>query len=183
MLPLLAILPNTCFNIGGLALGAVRLWPAKNVASYPEPVGCRISQELALFDPNNYADVYFLDGTGGYDEDPAENEQGTYYKVKLGFVVAGDAPDVSEAVARLAGGRCLVAFQDANGLTKLAGTPEWPLRLLIGTETGKKPGDRNGLPFTFSGELPERAPFYLEQNIPTPGARRAWSSGFTIDFS
>lgn len=184
MLPLLPILPHACPNIGGLLQGAVRLWPAANVSRYPAPVRGSLEQGLELLDAGNYADVYFLDSTAAYDEEPAENEQGLFYKVKLGLVVAANAPDAHEAVNRLAGGRYLVAFQDGNGQTRLAGTPEWPLRLLVATETGRKPTDRNGLLFTFAGEVPARAPLYPDQNIQLPASRRrAFSAGFNFGFS
>ncbi|MDO7851576.1 hypothetical protein [Hymenobacter convexus] len=181
MLPLLSIPPDDCVNVGGL-LSGVRVWPVGNVLSYPEPVAC-VLPALPLRQAGNYADLYFLADSAGYSEEPAEDAQGDFYQVKLPLLIAGDAPDVSEAVARLSGGRYLVAFLDGNGRTKLAGTPEWPLRLLIGTETGKKGTDRNALTFTFSGVLPVRAPFYLEQELPTPAARRAWSAGFHFGFS
>ncbi|MBF9239476.1 hypothetical protein I2I05_18935 [Hymenobacter sp. BT683] len=181
MLPVISIPPSECFNIGGLR--GLRVWPAGNVRGYAEPVASVVATELDLFDPANFADIYFLDESASYDEDPEQNEQGDFYKVKLQLLVAGDAPDVSEAVARLTGGRYLAAFLDGNGRTKLAGTPEWPLKLLIGTETGRKPTDRNALPFTFTGVLPARAPFFLEQELLPADARRAWSAGFSFGFS
>ena len=181
MLPLLSIPSPSCFNVGGLLAG-VRLWPAGNVLRYPAPVGC-VLPALELRDPANYADLYFLPDSASYTEEPDDDAQGDYYKVKLPLLIAGDAPDVSEAVARLAGGRYLVAFLDGNGRTKLAGTKEWPLKLLVGTETGKKGTDRNALAFTLTGVLPVRAPFYLEQELPSPAERRAWSAGFSFGFS
>ncbi|WP_226163831.1 hypothetical protein [Hymenobacter terricola] len=181
MLPVLSIPPPCGFNIGGLL--ALRLWPVANVRACAEPVASVVTTALELVDPLNYADLYFLPESAGYTEDPDDDVQGLLYKVKLPLLIAGDAPDVSEAVARLAGGRYLVAFLDGNGRTKLAGTPEWPLKLLIGTETGRKGTDRNALDFTFTGVLPERAPFYLEQEFTPPAARRAWSAGFNFGFS
>ena len=181
MLPLLSIPPPSGINVGGLLAG-VRLWPVANVRVYPEAVAC-VLPALALFDPENYADLYFLPESASFTEDGDDDVQGDFYKVKLPLLIAGDAPDVSEAVARLAGGRYLVAFIDGNGRTKLAGTPEWPLRLSIGTETGRKPTDRNAVAFTLTGVLPVRAPFYLEQELPSPATRRAWSAGFNFGFS
>jgi hypothetical protein len=182
MLPLLSIPPADCVTVGGLLAG-VRLWPVANVRAYAEPVASVVSTALDLVDPLNYADLYFLLDSASYTEEPDDDAQGDFYKVKLPLLITGDAPDVSEAIARLTGGRYLVAFQDGNGRTKLAGTPEWPLKLLVGTETGRKGTDRNALAFTFSGVLPVRAPFYLEQELPTPAARRAWSAGFNFGFS
>lgn len=181
MLPVLTIPPPCGFTIGGVR--AVRLWPVANVRGYSAPVGSIVPAALDLVDPANYADLYCLPDSAGYNEEGNDDAQGDFYKVKLGLFVARDAPDVSEAIARLAGGRYLVAFLDANGLTKLAGTPEWPLKLTIDTATGKKPGDRSGIDFTFAGALPARAPFYLELETAPPATRRAWSAGFNFGFS
>jgi hypothetical protein len=91
--------------------------------------------------------------TGGFDEPQGENAaQGTFYSAKLQVYVNKDAPDVAEAVARLTGGKYLAAYRDNNGLTKLVGMPEWPLRFSADLETGKKTADRNGYPLTFLGE-------------------------------
>jgi hypothetical protein len=181
MLPVLSIPPPCGFNIGGVR--AVRLWPVANVLRYAAPVASVVPAALELLDPENYADLFFLPDSAGYTEEGNDDAQGDCYKVKLQLVIAGDAPDVSEAVARLTGGRYLVAFLEGNGRTKLVGTPEWPLKLLVDTGTGKKGTDRNGLDFTFTGALPKRAPFYLEQEFVPPATRRAWSAGFSFGFS
>lgn len=178
MLPLLHIPPSGGIVVGGLLAG-VRLWPASNVRTYGEPVGS-VLPALELLDPENYADLYFMPDSASYAENGEDDAQGELYKVKLTLLVLGDAPDVSEAIARLAGGRYLVAFLDGNGRAKLAGTKEWPLKLLVDTETGRKGTDRNALTFTLTGVLPERAPFYLETALPEPAARRAWSAGFSF---
>ena len=181
MLPLLHIPPSCGIVVGGLLAG-VRLWPAGNVRTYGEPVG-GVLPALELYDNENYADLYFLPDSASYTEDPDDDAQGELYKVKLPLLVLGDAPDVSEAAGRLAGGRYLVAFLDGNGRAKLAGTKEQPLKLAIATETGRRATDRNALTFTLAGVLPERAPFYLETALPEPAARRAWSAGFSFAFS
>ena len=179
---LLPIAPDPCFNIGGL-LAALRVWPVGNVVSYPAEPGANLTTPLPLLSPTNYADVYFLDGTGSFDEQHNESAQGDFYKVKLQVLVPHDTPDVAEAVQRLTGGKYLAAYQDGNGLTKLVGTKEWPLRFAADLETGKKATDRNGYPLTFSAEIPTRAPFYLAQEVGIIPTRRAWSAGFNFGFS
>ncbi|MGI4835092.1 MAG: hypothetical protein ACRYFK_16690 [Janthinobacterium lividum] len=183
MLPLLLPLPaNDCPNPGGLR--ALRVWPARNVV-LPEYAGVSLGQPITLLDARNYADVYFLPDSAGFSEPQADDAQGDLFKPSLELTVARDAPDLAEAIRRLRQVRYLVAaYQDANGLTKLVGTPDYPLRFTGELETGKRAGDRNGYALTFSGVTARPAPFYLMQEalgpIPT---RRAFSAGFSFGFS
>ena len=178
---LLPLPPLECPNIGGVR--ALRVWPASNVR-LPAYAGVSLLAPITLLDAGNYADVWFLPDSAGFEEPEVNDAQGVGYKPSVQLVVARDAPDVAEAVARLAQVRYFVAaYQDGNGLTKLVGTPEYPLRFAAGLETGKRAGDRNGYPLTFSGEAPRRAPFYLTQEVGAPPSRRAFSAGFNFGFS
>ena len=180
MLPLLPLPPNDCPNIGGVR--ALRVWPASNVR-VPAYAGSSLTTAITLLDPLNYADIWFLPDSAGFEELQADDVQGDFYKVGLQLVVTKDAPDVAEAVARLSAVRYFVAaYADGNGLTKLVGTPDNPLRFAAGLETGKRATDRNGYPLTFSGILPIRAPFYLTQSVGVVPVRRAWSAGFSFGF-
>ncbi|MGI4870644.1 MAG: hypothetical protein ACRYFX_05630 [Janthinobacterium lividum] len=180
MLPLLALPPNECPNIGGVR--ALRVWPASNVR-LPAYTGSNLLTAITLLDPQNYADIWFLPDSAGFEEPQGDDAQGDLYKPSLQLLVAKDAPDVAEAVARLTAVRYLVAaYADGNGLTKLVGTPANPLRFSAGLETGKRATDRNGYPLTLAGVVPTRAPFYLTQPAGAVPMRRAWSAGFSFGF-
>ena len=178
--PLLHLPPNECPNIGGVR--ALRVWPASNVR-LPGYAGQSLTTAITLLDAQNYADIWFLPDSAGFEESQADDAQGDCYKPVLQLLVAKDAPDVAEAVARLSAVRYFVAaYADGNGLTKLVGTPENPLRFSAGLETGKRATDRNGYPLTFSGLTPTRAPFYLTQATGPVPVRRAFSAGFSFGF-
>lgn len=178
---LLPLPPNECPNAGGVR--ALRMWPASNVR-LPAYTGSSLLQPLTLLDPDNYADIWFLPDTAGFSEPEAEDAQGELYKPNLQLAVARDAPDLQEAIARLRAVRFFVlAYADGNGLTKLVGTPDYPLRFAAGLETGKRAGERNGYPLAFAGLTPEPAPFYLTQEAGPAPARRAFSAGFSFGFS
>lgn len=178
---LLPLPPNDCPNIGGVR--ALRVWPASNVR-LPAYTGSSLAVPLTLLDAQNYADIWFLPDSAGFEEPEADDVQGDLYKPLLQLAIAHDAPDVQEAIARLRAVRYFVlAYADGNGLTKLVGTPEQPLRLAAGLETGKRPGDRNGYPLSFAGLTSRPAPFYLTQEVGTVPTRRAFSAGFSFGFS
>jgi hypothetical protein len=182
LLPLLPLPPNECPNAGGLR--ALRVWPASNVLPLPADPGSNLLVPVQLRDPDNYADIWFLPDSAGFEEPEADDAQGPFYKPNLQLVVVRDAPDLQEAIGRLRRVRYFVAaYADANGLSKLVGTPTHPLRFSGGLETGKKPNDRNGYPLAFSGLVPTPAPFCLTQPISAAPRRRAFSSGFSFGFN
>jgi hypothetical protein len=180
MLPLLPLPPNECFNTGGVR--ALRVWPASNVR-IPLYTGSILPTPIILLDPRNYADIWFPVDSAAFVEPEDTDAQGDIYKPSLTLEVPQDAPDLQEAIARLRTVRYVVAaYEDGNGLTKLVGTPDNPLRFSAGLETGKRATDRNGYPLVFAGQTPQPAPFYLTTSRgPAPG-RRAFSSGFSFGF-
>jgi hypothetical protein len=180
MLPLLPLPPNDCPNSGGLL--ALRVWPASNVRLAPYS-GVSLTVGLRLLDPTNYCDIWFQPDSASFEEPEDRDAQGDLYKPTLQLVVLKDDPDLMEGIARLRAVRFFVAaYADGNGLTKLVGTPEHPLRFAAGLETGKRPADRNGYPLSFSGQTPQPAPFYLMQPQGTAPTRRAFSPGFSFGF-
>jgi hypothetical protein len=179
-LPLLPLAPDECPNTGGVR--ALRVWPASNVR-IPVYSGSILNTALILRDPQNYADIWFLLDSAGFEEPENDDAQGDYYKPSLQLVVTKDAPDLQEAIARLRAVRYFVAaYADGNGLTKLVGTPDHPLRFAGGLETGRRATDRNGYPLVFAGQVPTPAPFYLTQPVGPAPTRRAFSPGFSFGF-
>jgi hypothetical protein len=177
---LLPLPPNDCPNTGGVR--ALRVWPASNVR-LPAYVGSNLTQPITLLNKDNYADIWFQPDSAGFDEPEADDAAGVFYKAQLQLLVLRDAPDLQEAIRQLRAVRYFVlAYADGNGLTKLVGTPDNPLRLAAGLETGKRPGDRNGYPLTFAGLMPQPAPFYLTQPLGVAPVRRAFSAGFSFGF-
>lgn len=180
MLPLLDLAPNDCPNSGGLR--ALRVWPASNVR-LPAYAGSSLTVPIVLLDARNYADVWFVPDSAGFAEPESDDAQGDLYKPNLQLLVARDAPDLQDGIARLRAVRFVVAaYLDGNGLTKLVGTPDQPLRFAAGLETGKRPIDRNGYPLAFTGVTSRPAPFYLAQPTDPAPARRAFSGGFNFGF-
>ncbi|MVN77838.1 hypothetical protein GO988_16015 [Hymenobacter sp. HMF4947] len=177
---LLPLPPNECPNVGGVR--GLRVWPASNVR-LPAYQGVSLLDPLVVLDPDNYADIWFLPDSAGFSEPQDDSVQGDLYKPVIQLVVPKDAPDIGEAVARLTAVRYLVAgYTDGNGLSKLVGTPENPLRFSSVLETGKRGPDRNGYAFMLAGETPRRAPFFLAPSLGAIPTRRAFSPGFSFGF-
>ena len=176
------VLPACGPNAGGL-LGVVRFYPVGNVLSVPPVFAGQHVGVLGVLDPENYLDVFFGVGGGQFVESEEDSDQGSYYKSKLTLTVGKDDPDLGAALAVLRQLRYYVAvYLDGNGLTKLVGSPETPLRFLSALETGRRGTDLNGHQLTFSAETVDPAGFYQTLVVPPGGVRRVFSSGFTFGF-
>jgi hypothetical protein len=174
--------PAPCgVTVGGVL--AVRLWPVANVRRYPTPEGVQLPEPLELFDATNVAELFFQEGTCGFEEPDGENEHGIFFKPQLQTIVLQDSPDVAEAISRLRGGKFLAAYEDANGFTKLVGTPDYPLSFRSELNTGKRGAERNGYQLTLAGLTPTPSVFYLQPAIEPPKRRKAFSAGFGNGFS
>ena len=177
---LLSLPLRECPTAGGVR--ALRVWPASNVR-LPAYSGSNLTEPVTLLDEDNYADIFFLPDSAGFDEAEDFDAAGPFYKPQLQLLVLRDAPDLQEAIARLRAVRYFVAaYTNGNGLSKLVGTPDNPLRLTAGLETGKKPTDRTGYPLVFAGLTPAPAPFYLAPTPAPVSGQRAFSAGFTFGF-
>jgi hypothetical protein len=178
---LLPLPPTDCPNTGGVR--ALRVWPASNVRLPASSAGSLLSAPMQLLDKDNYADIWFSPDSASFEEPEADDAAGPFYKPQLQLVVLRDAPDLQQAIAQLRAVRYfVVAYADGNGLTKLVGTPDQPLRFSGGLETGKKPTDRNGYPLVFAGLTPAPAPFYFTQPVGVAPVRGAFSTGFSFGF-
>jgi hypothetical protein len=156
-------IPAPCgLNIGGI--NRLRVWPAANVRTYPTQVGTKLRAALELYDPQLCADITFQDGSGGFDEPQDLGEPGDFYKPQLQLLVPQDTPYLSDAIALLRAARYYVAqYMDGNGLSKLVGTPDFPLRFSADLSTGRKAGaDRNAYALSFAAPVPTPAPVYEE---------------------
>lgn len=169
-------------NIGGLGGGCLRVFPVDNVQLVPPVVNGLHVGELVLTDPDNFADLWFLDGSGQYQEPDEENEQGDRLQARLSITVPRDAPDVAVAIQRYRELRYFLAlYQDANGLCKLVGSREWPLRFRGALSTGQRTGDPNGYTLQFAAEQPAPAAFY-HTFAGSASERRVFSAGFSFGF-
>jgi hypothetical protein len=155
-------IPAPCgLNIGGII--RLRAWPVANVRTYPVQVGSTLRGPLELYDPQLCADIVFQADTGGFDEPQDDADAGEVYKPQLQLVVPGDTPYLSDAIALLRAAKYyVVQYEDGNGLSKLVGTPEFPLRFSADLATGRKATATNAYQLSFAAQLPTPAPVYEE---------------------
>ncbi|MDJ1468177.1 hypothetical protein [Xanthocytophaga flava] len=172
-------IPLDCgHNLGGIHY--LRINPVYNVKSIPGSVAHVIQQPIQLYDPQHYADIWFV--TGGFTEVMTDEANGEYFKQAIQVYVPKDAPDLAFAIQELTGVRCICQYVDGNKNAKLVGSLEAPLTFSSELDTGSDFSDKNGYKLSFKTDSIHKAFFYLMYEGDTPPPRKAFSSGFSYGF-
>ncbi|SDK35601.1 hypothetical protein SAMN05421823_102541 [Catalinimonas alkaloidigena] len=169
-------------NLGGLIF--LQLYRCKEVVRIPMPFGQMISQEMILVTDAQSAQLYFTPETGGFQESQEEDaQQGTYYSQVLSVFVPQDNPDASAWLDEHQDGEFIAIYVNTNGLAKLVGSLDNPLRLKAKLDTQKKLRGLAGHELTLSRQAARKAPFYLATPYVPPLQGRRFTSRFNFRFA
>jgi len=150
-------------NPGGLV--TLKVIPVDSVESIPAAESGVIADELTLKDGATFYQLYFANDSASFKEPAADDDQGEFFKPAIQVYIPMDQPSVAVWIQKGKAARYICYYQDANGLGKLVGTLDYPLRLKADLENS---GNKNGHTFTFSGDVPDKALFYLS-DVPSTG--------------
>lgn len=109
----------------------------------------------------NFIETPFTYATAAYNGDPAESDQGVYYKHQINF----DLSKFRESVRNWIIENCMnqefcIAFLDANQELKLIGDRDYKIKILAKIKTGEKRNDHNHCAFVAQISTP-----YLPRNL------------------
>ncbi|MCX6216379.1 hypothetical protein [Spirosoma sp.] len=175
-------------NHGGQANvpGLRRLWliEARHVLAVVDPrtvpgildVGWHLpSQGLNLTEDAIIYDWRFRSRQGSYEEKTTITVQGIVYGQSIKLVVPKDAPETTLACYRMGRRKWLAIYHDSNGLVRLVGTPNQPLRfdqqLTIGA---------NERVLTFTGESKLPSLYITEADVLYLSALLGFESDFSL---
>jgi hypothetical protein len=151
--------------------------PVDQVVSIPQARGHVVETPLVLKPGARWYDLWFSPGSGSFKEPMGEDVQGEFVKPVVSLFSPRETPTVAHFAAQLQGVRCLVVFQDANALSRIVGSLEYPLSFKHESDTGTSLTSKSGSTFTFSGEQPEKSYFYMAIQMPTGDSAPGWCCG------
>ncbi len=169
-------LPNLNANCGAVlgGINTLSIIPVGSVIAIPDPVYQVIEDPMELANGTSLTNLFFPEGAGEFTEAQGESEHGEFYKQKLTVFVPKDTPSKSDLFSKLGQiGHCIAVYVDNNGLQKVVGSVEYPLKFSSELETGKAAGNKNGHTLTFSGESTHKAFFYLAKESGNSGGSGA----------
>lgn len=135
--------------IGGM--GVLKFIPVSQVLIMPRVVGGKTTGELTLVEGASLFNAYSSPETLLFDEKKVKSVLGGYYNVSITGTYPFLSPSVAFYFNALSQGQFLVIAKDKNGITRLSGTLENPLKFTFDSTSGKTGGSVSGYNFEFYG--------------------------------
>lgn len=169
-------------NIGGII--KIQVVRAADVLTFPDPVNGVIYGDITFPAGKGFTTWFATSQSARIFSEDRQSQEGPFKFNKLPFTVAKDKPGVKQQLNRALDDEFIVLFMDANGSTKIFGTPDHPVRFEFSHDSGDAHTARNAYSCQFVAEGPDNVYFY-EGNIaaPTSGGSPVileWYDGATV---
>ena len=151
--------PTIDSNIGGCAHFLFTL--ASHVDRiFVDSINAKVSW-LVLKAGKEFSSGYSSYGSLSFEQKTTKNPSGTFYQVKITGFYPRITPQVVAIMDSMLSQGFVVAITDNNKVTRLCGNPATPLFFSYDQKTGSSAADRNGLEFSFSGQVQHPCPELL----------------------
>lgn len=143
-------------NIGSI----IKLWfvPVNKIASITRPINNYGG--ISLKTGSAWYEFYFSPQSGQYKLGLKSDNQGSYYEVSITGSSPRLSPDLDLALHDLKDGAFVCKVLDANGLYRIVGSINFPLRFEYDGSSGSAPRDKNGIDFSFKIQT-KYPPFFI----------------------
>lgn len=106
-------------------------------------------QDTVGFSSGTWKSLPLTPGSGTWQEDQAQTDQGCYFNVAVGGTLGADSPAIRAEIDRMKQHRFLLRVPDRSGRKSLVGWPEQPAVMEARFEAGAGAGDTRGWRITF----------------------------------
>lgn len=142
------VLKFTDDNLGGIYL--FKYIPVDDVESISDPIDGFIAKEINLKPNSQWFDFYGTEGTMQFTEDPAASNDGTIYNKKLVAITPKHRTELDLLFHQMRNRRFILDIIDNNGLRKIVGSIQEPLKFLSKADTKSQASGRNEYAIEFS---------------------------------
>ena len=145
-------------NIGGLI--RFNFIPYEDVESIDMPIDGKVTIEVELKEGKQWYCGYGTLGSMSYTETPSENMNGAVFSKLLSAVCPQDGEENNALFNEMRNRRFIVDYTDSNGLRKLIGSIEEPLKFNATLNTQTSMPGLNAHAISFYGEGTFKAYIY-----------------------
>ena len=148
--------PDHLDNLGGI----IKLWyiPVEDVSSISRPI--HDFGGITLAANKQWLEFYFSPQSAKYDVKFKTGPKGSYFECMITGIYPKQNAANNYLINQLRDAAFVCKVLDANGVYRIVGTPDFPLKFTFDFDSGSKTADRNSIGFLFSGKS-KYAPIFL----------------------
>ncbi len=135
-------------NLGGVYL--FKYIPADDVQSISDPIDGFITKEVSLKPDKQWFDFYGTEGTMAFSEDDSNTNDGTLYNKKVIAITPKQRTEIDVLFFKIRNRRFILDLIDNNGLRKIIGSIEEPLKFTNKGDTKNMASGRNEYAIEFA---------------------------------
>ncbi len=150
--------PDIADNIGGCH--EFSLIPSDDVTSLGIIPSTNMVKSISLKPGKTMFKGYASFRSLSFSQNLQENDSGKYFSTQISGFYPKLSPKIISIFQRLQSLDLIVKVTDNNNQVRVVGTPINPLRFSFSQSTGNNPSQRNGISFSFSGNLMFESPFF-----------------------
>jgi len=138
-------------NLGGIL--ELRVASASDFESIPDPVNGIVFGDVVFKAGKSWSIWEYTHETSNANSRSRQTREGSSKQNRLPFFIAKDRAEVREILLRAETDEMIVLFKDANGVQKIFGLLDAPVRFKFDHDSGAQHADRNNYDceFYFSG--------------------------------
>lgn len=145
-------------NIGGVLL--CRFIPVENVSEIPSPINYSINTAVVLKSNCRWFDIYGTQGTKEFTEESTQSDAGTSFKKSIKLITPKIRTELDDQFNDMANRLFILDVTDNNGLRKIVGTIDEPLKFKCTATTKADVAQRNEYSIEFFGEGTQKSYTY-----------------------
>jgi hypothetical protein len=146
-------------NYGSLVL--IEYVAIQNITSFSPASTGKINGAGIGFQPGTgWTSIYFSEDNMGHRQLQQNDNGGESWTQTISGFTPGDQDDIEAGLLSLVGSRFITRITRANGLVKIVGTLQFPLNLILDSNTQMTVPGAAGTLITFSAITPKRALIY-----------------------
>lgn len=140
--------------------------PANFINNIPAAVNGIVNQDISMVSPYQFLEGYAAQDSLSLDEPMEQSSAGNIWQPVVKGFYPKYTDDINNLMHEMASYRFVLIVTDKNGVKRIIGNKEEPLKFRYRMASGLKASDRGGLEFEFSGNCTSPSPVFGYEAAP-----------------
>lgn len=134
--------------------------PLEYISAIPMDISGKVVSAINMIGSYAFLNGYCSAESLAFEEQMAETQAGNVWQVSIKGFYPKYSESISELMREMSGLRFVSIISDSNGMDRIAGNLQEPLKFRYKLSSGARVADRSGMEFEFFGTCIKPSPIY-----------------------